>query len=394
MPGVQHKPILGRFVVALLAWLGLVLMPTNSVLAAEDTTPPELTSLGFTPELIRTSVGPAEVTIGFTATDDSSGVIYFEAAFRDPSGVFSQSVSAKFDPTLSTKATAKVTFPRFSNAGSWTLTLVLLSDAAGNTLILNTDQLISRGIPTTLQVESLQDTVSPQLTALDFAPREIDTSDGPADIQVRYTATDDVSGVSYLEVGFVSPSGALRRSGSVKLAEGATLASGSIAITFPRLCEAGRWTLSFVLLADSAGNTLILDAPGIAQSAFPTSLEVTSASDTVRPDLVSLRFAPNSLDTRRGPATLEVDFSATDNLSGVSSFELVFAGPSGSAKQRGSVVFSPQKAVTKRVSISFPRSSEPGAWILETAILADAAGNTLVLDAGELTARAGTLQVR
>jgi hypothetical protein len=369
-------------------------MSTNPVLAAEDTTPPELTSLGFTPELIRTSAGSAQVTIGFTATDDSSGVTYFEASFRDPSGAFSQSVSAKFDPTLSTTATARVNFPRFSNAGSWTLSQVFLSDAAGNTLILNTDQLISRGIPTALQVESLQDTVSPRLSALDFAPREIDTSDGPADIRVSYTATDDVAGVSYLEVGFVSPSGAFRQSSSVKLAEAATLASGSMTVTFPRLCEAGRWTLSFVLLADSAGNTLTLDAPGVAQSAFPAALEVTSASDSVRPDLVSLHFAPSSLDTRRGPATLEVEFSATDNLSGVSSFEIVFAGPSGSAKQGGSVVFSPQKAVTKTVSVSFPRSSESGAWRLETAILADAAGNTLVLDSSELTARAGTLEVR
>src|SRR5262245_37877209 len=135
---------------------------------AEDTTPPELTTLRFSPESIKTASGPAEVRIEFVATDDLSGVEYFEAAFRDSSGAFSQSVSVKLEPALTQRATAKIAFPRFNSSGLWTLSEVFLSDAAGNTLILTTDQLVHRGVPTTIQVESVEDNVSPKLIGLDF----------------------------------------------------------------------------------------------------------------------------------------------------------------------------------------------------------------------------------
>jgi hypothetical protein len=374
--------------------IALALMPIPPALGEEDTTPPELATIRFSPEAIKTISGPAEVTIGFVATDDLSGVEYFEAAFRDPSGVFSQSVSAKFNPALSQTATAKIKFPRFSNSGAWTLTQVFLSDAAGNTTILTTDQLIRRGLRTSLQVESVQDTVSPKLLAFDFAPREIDTSRGPVDVNVRYAAADDLSGIAYFEMNFVSPSGALRRGGRVKLADSALSKTGSIVVNFPWMSEAGQWMLDSVLLADSAGNTLCLSADEAARFGFPTVLNVKSAADTVSPTLLAIQVVRPAIDTTNGPATVEVRFAATDDASGVRSFEIVFAGPSGSEKQGGSIDFPPQKAITKSMTITFPQSSEPGVWTIETVILSDVAGNTLVLDSAALTAAAGTLRVR
>ena len=46
------------------------------------------------------------------------------------------------------------------------------------------------------------------------------------------------------------------------------------------------------------------------------------------------------------------------------------------------------------IRVIFPQGSEPGIWRMETALLADAAGNTLLLDAGELASRVGVLRVR
>lgn len=360
---------------------------TGLAFAGDDTTPPELKSLQFTPATIDTSTGAAEVTLSFSVTDDASGATYFEASFLDPSGAFRQSASAKFAPTLAATSSVRVTFPQFSNSGTWTLSQVFLSDSAGNTLILDAEGLSRRGFPTRLEVRSARDTVSPKLTALEFAPAGIDTSAGPADVKLNYTATDDLSGVNYIELSFVSPSGTGRRGGSAKF-DAARSVSNSITVTFPPHCEPGQWTLTTVFLSDAAGNTLVLDADGVSGMGFRTALHVVSASDTTPPSLTGLRFAPEAIDTSQTPATVKVDFTATDDLSGVNYVELSFLSPSGGFRQGGSVKFDAAKSVSNSIAVTFPRLSEPGQWTLNVVFLSDAAGNTLVLDA-EGVARSG-----
>jgi hypothetical protein len=380
----------------LLVGLAAGLLLPGSAFGAEDkdTEAPKLVSLQFSPASIKTSTSAAEVTLSFTATDDASGVTYIETGFVDPTGTARQKVSAKFAPTLSTTSSIRITFPRFSNSGTWTLSQVFLSDAAGNTLVLDADGLIGRGFPTRLEVMSARDTVSPKLTALDFAPGRIDTSVGPATVDVNYTATDDLSGVNYIEVAFLNPSRSAKRSATAKI-DPAQSVSNSIAVTFPRLSDAGEWILSSVFLSDAAGNTLVLDADGVGESGFRRILEVKSASDLISPNLTALRFTPEAIDTTQGPATVKVQYTATDNLSGVKSFEVVFVSPSEGMKRRGSAVFSPASEVTDSLQISFPRSSEPGVWIVNSVLLADEAGNTLVLDAdGAASKGAGKLRVR
>ncbi len=385
MQAYQRRRPQGPMRTFLLLTLAIVL--PGLALGSEDTTPPELKSLGFTPASIDTSSGTAEIILTFSVTDNASGATYFEATFMDALGVARQSASAKFAPTLVATNSIKVTFPQSSNSGMWTLANVLVGDAAGNTLILDADGLSSRGFPTRLEVKSVLDSVSPKLTALEFSPAQIDTSAGPADVQVNYTATDDLSGVNYIELSFVSPSGAARRNGSARFAAAQSV-SKSLTVNFPRLSEPGQWTLSAVLLSDAAGNTLMLDAEGVVRAGLRTNLEVKSTSDTTPPNLTALRFAPEAIDTSGGPAMVKVDFTATDDVSGVSYLELVFVSPSGSVKHGGSAKFDPAKSVSNSIAVTFPPHSEAGQWTLNTVFLADAAGNPLVLDA-EGVARTG-----
>ena len=318
---------------------------------------------------------------------------YFEAAFLDSTGTARQTASARFTPTLSATHTLRVSFPKFSASGTWSLANVFLSDAAGNTLVLDADGVRGRGFPWQLEVRSSRDTESPKIASLDFSPSEIDTSAGAADVKVNYTATDDLSGVSYLELSFVSPSGAVHRGASAKL-EAATSVSNSITVTFPRLSEPGQWTLNVLFLSDAAGNTLVMDPEAIVRAGIRTSLLVKSASDTVPPVLTSFRFAPESIDTSQGPATVRVDFTATDNFSGVKYVEVVFVSASG-VKQSASATFKPAAEVNGSVEVGFPQSSESGVWAVHTVVIADDAGNTLVLDADAMASRvAKSLQVR
>jgi hypothetical protein len=365
----------------------------GSAFAGEDTTPPELKSLSFTPASIDTSTQAAEVILTFTVTDDSSGANYFEAAFFDSTGTARQTASARFTPTLSATHTLRVSFPKFSASGTWNLANIFLSDAAGNTLVLDADGVRGRGFPWQLEVRSSRDTESPKIASLEFSPSEIDTSAGAADVKVNFTATDDLSGVSYLELSFVSPSGAVRRGASAKL-EAATSVSNSVTVTFPRLSEPGQWTLSALFLSDAAGNTLVLDAEGIVRAGLRAGLLVKSASDTVPPVLTSFRFAPEAIDTSQGPATVKVDFTATDNFSGVKYVEVVFMSATG-VKQSAAATFKPAAEVNGSVEVGFPQSSESGVWAVHTVVITDDAGNTLVLDADAMASRvAKQLQVR
>src|SRR5258706_9323948 len=369
------------------AWLtalaGTLIVPVLAL--GDDSSPVELQALQFTPSAIDTTTGAAQVTLNFTARDAVSGVNFFEAGFVDASGVARQSASARFARSRSAANSVRITFPKLSTAGTWPLAQVFLGDAAGNTLVLDYEGLVRRGFPTRLEVTTAKDTVSPQLTALGFSPAEIDTSGGPVDVKVNYTATDDLSGVSYVDLSFVSPSGA-RRGRSAKL-EASRSASNAMDVTFPRFSEAGPWTLSSVLLADAAGNTLVLNSEDLARVGFPTILEVKSATDTVSPKLTSLRFTPQMIDTSRGPATVKVDFTAIDDLSGVKWIEIVFVSPSGSFTQKGSAVFAPANEVSSSVDVIFPQSSEPGVWKFTSVIITDGAGNSLVLNQDAMASR-------
>lgn len=45
-------------------------------------------------------------------------------------------------------------------------------------------------------VAATEDVTPPTLTAFDFTPKEINTSEGPATVTVNFTVTDDVSGAA------------------------------------------------------------------------------------------------------------------------------------------------------------------------------------------------------
>src|ERR1700681_4455893 len=97
--------------------LPLILTVLAGAAQAQDTTPPQLKALSFSPSSIDTSRGPANVSVNATVTDNSSGVSYMEITFVDPSGTFVRHGSAAFSPALSVSSSLSVTFPQFSVNG-------------------------------------------------------------------------------------------------------------------------------------------------------------------------------------------------------------------------------------------------------------------------------------
>jgi hypothetical protein len=365
----------------------LLLSPAFAgILSAQDTTPPQLAAFSLSPTSVNTAAGAVTVNVNFTVTDNASGVLYFEAAFLDPFGSPVQRVSTLFSPATTVSATRALTFQRFSTAGTWTVSSIFLADAAGNTRIMDTNAIAAAGFPTTLQVGSPQDTNPPSLTAFSINPGSVNTTAAPATVQLNFTATDDLSGVTGIQVSLLSPSGGSSQQASSSFAPSTTTTS-SVTITLPRGAEPGSWTVNGLFLTDAAGNSLTLDTNGINGKGFPTTLTVTSSTDNIPPVLTGLTVSPAAVNTSANAANVTVGFSATDDVSGVKTVQVVFVSPTGVSTQQATVTLTPATSATGTVVLNFPRLSEAGQWTLGTLYLADAAGNTTILDTAALAAR-------
>jgi hypothetical protein len=133
--------------------------------APSDTTPPQLVDFSFSPAVINTSTSAQEVQVTYAITDNLSGVpfspgdgnSYRPVTFLSPSGA--QNVSGSpFNTTLTGGGPqngtwrGSLTFPRFSEAGTWTVDKVWLRDAVRNDNILTIGDLQAAGFPTDLVV--------------------------------------------------------------------------------------------------------------------------------------------------------------------------------------------------------------------------------------------------
>jgi hypothetical protein len=228
-----------------------------------------------------------------------------------------------------------------------------------------------------------QDSVQPQLDSFSFTPASVDTVSNPAQVTVSFTVTGKRSSVRSLEVTFVDPSGVFLERASANFRPAPSV-TGSLIVTLPAFSNAGTWKVGSVFIADASGNTQTIDTDAIAAAGFPTTLQVSSAVDDAPPDLTGLAFARDSVDTTAAPAAVIVNFTATDNLAGVRYVELSLLSPSGSSTQRAKVNLTPAKTIAGSANFTLPRFSEAGTWTVNSAFLADAAGNTLILDTAGL----------
>jgi hypothetical protein len=273
--------------------------------------------------------------------------------------------------------------PRFSESGQWRVRTVTLRDVVGNSVFLSADDLSQRGFPTDLMVTGQQDVTPPALAALSFATN-VDTSSSAATVSVHLSATDDLSGVSFLAVTFESPSGRQYESAAATYFQPSLSVAAIADVTFPQFCETGAWKVRTVHALDEAGNSTSILETDLAQNGFPTSLLVTGREDVSPPALTALSFAP-AINTVSGPATVAVHFSVTDDLSGLTFLAITFVSPSGRQRQSAAASsFAPATSVSGVIDVLFPQFSEVGEWKMELVTLRDLAGNYSTLSTSAL----------
>ena len=170
---------------------------SHSSAQSQDITPPTLTAFSFTPTTINTAAGNAIVTASWSATDDLSGVSFVSAAFSSSLGLQAHTAVAYPSPAPSVSATGAVTFPQFSETGTWTVVFVSVVDAVGNSRTYSTAELARLGFPTELVVVGQAEDITPPAITVFAIPAILWPPNGKmVPVTISGTIKDAESGVN------------------------------------------------------------------------------------------------------------------------------------------------------------------------------------------------------
>ena len=386
-------------------------------LVAQDTTPPTIVSLDFTPKSVDVTVNPQTVAVTMNVTDDLSGVKFITATFTSPTTAQRQFAFLSLSSGTSTNGTftGSATIPKFVESGNWTLS-VFIGDNAGNSANISTATLAAHvpPFPTLLAVVSNPDTTAPTVTGIAFSSSSLDVSAGPQTLTVTLTLTDSPAGVSFsnffgtFPIVFQSPSG---KQHQYIAPSDFTMTTGNVNSgtwqamhSFPRYSESGVWTIATLTLQDAAGNQIARSTSTLTGLGLTDSFTMVDTNpDTMPPSIISFDFSPKLVDTSAAAQTVTVTANITDDLSGVdfspdtpsSSF---YHGVRFTSPSHGQSVlccaFSPVWTKTGGTTLSgtwqapltIPQFSEQGTWKADVTLLKDAVQNTLNLTTAQMAA--------
>lgn len=182
-----------------------------NVISNWDTIPPVLDSLAISSDTVDVTTVNASIGISISISDENSGVEYANIHCVSPSGhdELNFTYSGISAGTTTYSGTANSMINRFVEAGTWTISRVYMYDDRSNHIHYTTDDLIGMGLPHSFEVISNEDYEGPVLQDFSFSPTQIEYTNRvtiPSDsIQVQISASDDVSGLSYIGVTFSSP---------------------------------------------------------------------------------------------------------------------------------------------------------------------------------------------
>ncbi len=221
---------------------------------AGDTNPPQIAGVTLTPETIDTSTGARAVVVDVHATDDLSGVGSVQATLT--SGGQSQSAPASLQAggtVLDGTWQATVTLPRWSQQGTWRLSLTAI-DQIGNSVSLSPSQITALGLPDSIAQTGEGDSTPPTASNGSIAPSSFDTSQHPVSVSVHLHAADAQSGAELVRVEFTSPNGSQHVYGEASLTSGSPQeGEWTATLEFPQFSQQGSWSPR-VELWDAFGN--------------------------------------------------------------------------------------------------------------------------------------------
>ena len=139
----------------------VLICPLALFAQVEDTTPPTIQSLAFTPKTVDVSAGSQSITVTTRITDNLSGFYQGWFGFNSPTGT--QGTGAWFSGSERISGDSndglyefEVHIPQFSEAGDWRVPNFQIYDSTWNFGNYSGDELSARGFPTILSVSENQ----------------------------------------------------------------------------------------------------------------------------------------------------------------------------------------------------------------------------------------------
>jgi VCBS repeat-containing protein len=330
-----------------------------------DTTPPVLNSLTIT----ATQASPGEtVKLIADVTDDLSGVSTVHAYYRKPSG---NSYSVSFYLNQNTgKYEGNINFNEYSEAGTWVLTSLSLSDKKNNSTSIYDSSYSTSGnkmdfSPYAIQVNGSNDKTPPDLLSVSISETQATAG---SNVKVIVEATDDISGISYISGSYVKPSGKGRGISFYYNSQTGKY-EGNLFIDMYE--ELGVWKLSSLYLSDKTGNSKTIYNSNLGSHTNAEvrdfsncDLEVSGTTpDLLAPILDSLGITlVNKLTVK-----LSADFS--DNLSGLSYAYAYYKKPSGNSYSVG--FYFNHSTGKYEALIPIDKFDELGTWKLQSIQMTD-----------------------
>jgi hypothetical protein len=224
------------------------------------------------------------------------------------------------------------------------------------------------------------DVTPPTLTAFSFTPTTINTSTGPADVVVSFSATDDLSGVFGVQVDFQSPSGLQLVVVHPNFLPPALSVSATAHATFPQFSETGTWTVLRADPTDAVNNGRGYSATALAQLGFPTQLVVGGKED-VTPPAITIAATPETLWPPNGKLVpVTIAGTITDAGSGVnpSTAAYVVTDEYRQVQPKGSVALRADGSYAFTIQLQASRNGNDrdGRQYIITVSAQDTVGNT------------------
>jgi hypothetical protein len=365
---------------------------TVAVTSTEDNEPPQLAGLSFSASSVNVTGGPQTVAVTAHITDNLSGFASGSIVFRSPSGKH-VTEAASFTKVSGTEMNgtyeAKVTFKRYIEPGAWKVTALHMVDNVENETTLVARKLQAKGLPETIQVESVEDEQPPTLAGFSISPSSVNVSSAEQTVTVGAHITDALSGFAKGSVTFESPSGKQVTNEAQFTKVSGTEQDGTYeaTVTFNKFIQSGSWKVRAVNLTDNVGNSAKVTAPELEGKGLPDTVSVTSTEDTAAPGLGSLAFSSASVNTTSSVQSVTVTGEITDNLSGFAHGTIVFESPNGKVLTNVASFSKVSGTATKGIyeaKVTFKQFVQAGTWKVSNVNLVDAVGNEVNISASGL----------
>lgn len=221
----------------------------------QDTTAPELDYLSLSPGTVDVSDSSQVVEVNLGASDNLSGLDYGYLKLTSHSGSQNEYAYFGFNGAADDTITSTVTIERYAEAGVWNVEYMYIYDNAGNQIWLYEDDLDSLGMQLVLTVVSSPDSTAPEITFIDIAPDTVDVTDSSAVVEMSIGASDDLSGLDYVQLRISSPSLIYDKWVYFNF-NGALADTVTKSVTIEQYSKAGPWTVDYLYAYDVVGNSI------------------------------------------------------------------------------------------------------------------------------------------